>query len=136
MRIRRLQAAVTESIIGCIAPRQPHTESYYHNKEESDAPFLSGDRSHLPLILSMISLFKASPFLLKSWIYDEGRYRDANSEILRVMTANTYKAKEWGFLRVLARERNIESKTKTFKFVQLSIPHPPIALNADCTIRA
>ena len=35
---------------------------YYHDKEESDAPFLSGDRSHLPLILSMISLFKASPF--------------------------------------------------------------------------
>ena len=84
----------------------------------------------------MISLFKASPFLLKSWIYDKGRYRDANSEILGVMTANTYKAKEWGFLRVLARERNIESKTKTFKFVQLSIPHPPNALNADCTITA
>ena len=51
------------------------------------------------------------------------------------MTANTYKAKEWGFLRVLARERNIKSKSKTFKFVQLAIPHPPNALSADCTLQ-
>ena len=109
--------------------------TYYHKREAVDAPFLMDDHSHLPLILSMISLFKASPFVMKGWIYDNGRYRDANSETLRAMTANAYKAKEWGFLRVLARERNIESKSKTFKFVQLSIPHPPNALNADCTLQ-
>ncbi len=109
--------------------------TYYHKREAVDAPFLIADRSHLPLILSMISLFKASPFVIKGWIYDNGRYRDANSRTLRAMTANAYKAKEWGFLRVLARERNIESKSKTFKFVQLSIPHPPNALNAECTLQ-
>lgn len=107
---------------------------HYHKLEDPDAPFPNDADSNLPLMLTMVSLFKASPFLLKSWIYDGGGYRGANSQSLQRMTANSYKAREWGFLRVLAREPNADSPSKTFKFIQLSIPHYPHALNGECRL--
>lgn len=108
---------------------------YYHDKEEPDAPLLQGD-SHLPLILVMVSLFKSSPFFLKYWIYDDGGYLGTNPMPLRHAAANTAKVMEgWGFLRVLARESNADSTSKTFKFIQLNIPHGPNALNHDCKLQ-
>ena len=108
---------------------------YYHDKEEPDAPLLQGD-SHVSLILVMISLLKASPFLLKSRVYDDGDYRGAFSTQVRYSAANTSKVEQgWGFLRVLARESSADSTSKTFKFLQLSIPHRPQALNHDCKLQ-
>jgi hypothetical protein len=107
---------------------------HYHNMEDPDAPFPNDADSNLPLMLTMVSLFKASPFFMKAWLYDDGNYRGANSQQLRFMTANSYKAREWGFLRVLAHERNADSPSRTFKFIQLSIPHYPQALNSDCRL--
>ena len=80
---------------------------YYHDKEGASIPFSVDDGGHLPLMLTMLSVFKAAPFFLKSWVYSDGTYRDANSNMLRTMTANAYKAKEWGFLRALARESTV-----------------------------
>lgn len=108
---------------------------HYHDKEDATAPFSYDADSNLPLMLTMVSLFKAAPFFLKAWVYDNGGYRGANSQMFRIMTANSYKAREWGFLRVLARERNADSPSKTFKFIQLSIPHYPQALNGECRLQ-
>jgi hypothetical protein len=107
---------------------------YYHNQEEPDVPILQGD-AHVPLILAMVSMLKASPFLLKSWVYDDGSYRGANSTVLSHAAANSVKVKEWGFLRVLARESRADSRSNTFKFIQLSIPHTPTALNTNCKMQ-
>jgi YidC/Oxa1 family membrane protein insertase len=104
---------------------------YYHNKEEPDVPLLQGD-SHVPWILAMVSVLQAAPFFLKSWVYDNAGYRGANSTVVRHTAANSVKVREWGFLRVLSRESNADSRSKTLKFIQLSIPHPPNALDARC----
>lgn len=108
---------------------------HYHNMEEENAPFSHDADSNLPLMLTVVSLFKATPFFMKFWIYDNGGYRGANSERLQIMTANSYKAREWGFLRLLARESNADGLSKTFKFIQLSIPHYPQALNDECRLQ-
>lgn len=108
--------------------------TYYRNKEEPDAPLLQGD-SHIPLMLTMISLLKASPFFLKSSIYDGGDYLGANSTSARSAAANSFKAPAWGFLRILVRDRNVNATSKTFKFLQLVIPHEPTALNHDCKMQ-
>ena len=107
--------------------------TYYRDKEEPHAPLLQGD--HAPFILVMVSLLKALPLFLKSWIYDDGSYLGANSTLIKHAGANTSKAREWGFLHVLARESNADSTSKTFKFIQLSIPHGPNALNHDCKLQ-
>ena len=107
---------------------------YYHEKEDADAPVLHDAEANLPVRLMMLSLFKASPKLFKSWIYNDGAFRGAHSIMLRRKTANTFKARHWGFLRVLAHESNTDSTSKTFKFIQIVIPHTPHALNNDCRL--
>jgi YidC/Oxa1 family membrane protein insertase len=104
---------------------------YYHNKEEPDVPLLQGD-SHVPWIMAMVSVLQAAPFFLKSWLYDNGGYHGANPTVVRQTAANSLKVREWGFLRVLSRESSAHSRSKTLKFIQLSIPHPPNALDAHC----
>jgi YidC/Oxa1 family membrane protein insertase len=108
--------------------------SYYHSKEEPNAPLLYNSYSHLPPILSMVSLFKASPFFLKHRIYDSGNYLGARPTSVVYREANSHKAKYWGFLRVLAHESNADRRDKTFKFIHLEIPHLPYALSADCRL--
>ncbi len=103
---------------------------HYRNQEDASVSYNAD--SNFPLMLTMVSFLKASPFILKSWIYDKGGYRGANSPM---MIAKSYKAREWGFLRVLARESNADSLSKTFKFIQLSIPHTPQALNNECKLQ-
>jgi YidC/Oxa1 family membrane protein insertase len=104
---------------------------YYHDKEEPDVPVLQGD-SHVPGILAMVSVLQAAPFFLKSWVYDKGGYHGANPAVVRHTAANSAKLREWGFLRVLSHESRLDSRSKTLKFIQLSIPHPPNALDARC----
>jgi hypothetical protein len=41
---------------------------------------------------------------------------------------------DWGFLHVLARESNADSRSKTFKFIHLQIPHGPYAFSDDCRL--
>lgn len=107
---------------------------YYHEREEPNAPLLQGE-SHIPLILAMVSLLKVSPYFMKSLIYDDERYLGANSTSVRHAAANTSKVMEgWGFLHVLARESNVDNTSKTFKFIQLNIPHWPNALNRECRL--
>lgn len=108
--------------------------SYYHSKEEPDAPLLYNSYSHLPPILSMVSLFKASPFFLKRMIYDSGNYLGARPMSVWYRTSNSHKVKYWGFLRVLAHESNADRPDKTFKFIHLEIPHLPYALSEDCRL--
>ena len=120
--------------IHCIDTTVPYG-IYYHDKEEPDAPLLQGD-SHVPILLAMVSLLKASPFFLKSWIYDNEGYLGANSLPQKHAALNTTKVMEgWAVLRVLARESNADSTSKTFKFIQLNIPHGPNALNHDCKLQ-
>jgi len=107
---------------------------YYHDKEEPNAPLLGNAYSHLPPILTMVSVFYSSPFFLKEWIYDEGRYLGGNSELIQISSLNTIRTKDWGFLRVLARESNVESPSKTFKFIHLDMPHGPHAVSEDCKL--
>lgn len=107
---------------------------YYHDKEEPDAPLLRDSYSHLPPILSMVSVFKASPFFLKGWIYGWGNFQGALPATIRIRQTNSFKVKDWGFLRVLAHESNADSKSKTFKFVHLEIPHEPYAFSDDCRL--
>lgn len=107
----------------------------YHRREAPEAPLLEGE-SHLPLILSMVSLLKVVPYCLKSLVYDEERYLGANSTSVKHAAANTAKIlKGWGFLHMLARESNPDSPAKTFKFIQLEIPHWPNALNQECKLQ-
>lgn len=110
--------------------------TYYHDKEEPDAPLWDEAYAYsdLPPILSMVSVFKASPFFLKHWIYSHGSYLGALPATVRTGRANSFKMRDWGFLRVLARESNADSKWKTFKFIHLEIPHPPYALSDDCRL--
>ena len=108
--------------------------SHYRNEEEPDAPLLQGD-SYIPLMLTMVSLLKASPFFLKSSIYDGGNYLGANSTSTRSAAANSFKAPSWGFLRILTRDRNVNATSNTFKFLQLVMPHGPTALNHDCKMQ-
>ena len=107
---------------------------HYRRNEEPALPVVEGD-SHVPLILAMVSVVKAAPFFLKSWVYQEGNYLGMNAPSVRHAVANSYKVKDWGFLRVLSHESRSDSKSKTFKFIQLVIPHPPNALDANCELR-
>ena len=116
---RRVQCVKT-------APYGVYYRSKYENTRMDDVGI------NVPLLLTMTSLFKAAPFMLKARIYDDGNWLGANRG--KFMTAYEYKLRDWGFLSVLARESNADSKSKTFKFIQLSIPHPPNALNDECRL--
>ncbi|MGI9303798.1 MAG: YidC/Oxa1 family membrane protein insertase [Gammaproteobacteria bacterium] len=102
---------------------------YYHDKYE-DSP-LYDVKTNEPIMLTLISLFKASPFFLKSRIYDSGNWHGVNDI---KAAAYRYKLNEWGFLRVLAREGNTNIEPRTLKFIQLQIPHAPNALNDSCEL--
>lgn len=120
--------------IHCIDSTLPYGV-YYRDKEEPEAPLLQGD-SHVPILLAMVSLLKASPFILKSRIYDNENYLGANALAQKSAILNTTKVMEgWGFLRMLARESHADSTSKTFKFIQLNLPHGPNALNHECKLR-
>jgi YidC/Oxa1 family membrane protein insertase len=108
---------------------------YYRDTEQPDVALLQGQGSHVPRLLVMVSLLKAAPFLAKAWIYDDAAYLGAHSESVRHMVSNTVKAREWGFLRLLARHPSATSPDPTFKFIQLSIPHGPQALDRECLLR-
>jgi len=88
----------------------------------------------LPPVLSMLSLFKGSPFFLKHWIYQNGNFHGALSETVRTRRTNSRKMNDWGFLHVLARESNADSMSKVFKFIHLQIPHGPYAFSDDCRL--
>jgi hypothetical protein len=107
---------------------------HYRKKEEPDLSVAEGD-SHVPLMLAMVSVVKAAPFFLKSWLYQDGNYRGVNEPGVRHAVANSYKVREWGFLRMLSSESRSDNQTKTFKFIQVAIPHPPNALDDKCELR-
>ncbi len=74
--------------------------------------------------------------MFKRIIYDGGYWLGANDANAKTLTAYKYKLREWGFLNVLARERHAHSSSKTFKYIHLSIPHSPNAMNSDCSLRS
>ncbi|UCC13257.1 MAG: hypothetical protein JSW21_07460 [Gammaproteobacteria bacterium] len=101
---------------------------YHHGKHGQDALFA---RMNLPLALTAVSLYNAAPFFLKLRIYDRGRWLGANAV---GGSAYLFKVADWGFLQALARESQFRSASPTLKYVQLQIPHYPVALSADCVL--
>jgi hypothetical protein len=101
---------------------------YHHGKHGQDALFA---RMDLPLALTMVSLYNAAPFFMKLRIYDRGHWLGANAV---EGSAYLFKVADWGFLQTLARESHFRSASPTLKYIQLQIPHYPVALSADCML--
>lgn len=104
----------------------------YRNNEGKDKPYFEGE-SHIPRMLTMVSVLQAVPFFLKDYVYDHGDYLGVYSQ-LRSRVFNSYKAPEWGVLRELGSVSTADNPSKAFKFFQVSIPHNPNALNGECQL--
>jgi YidC/Oxa1 family membrane protein insertase len=107
--------------------------AHYHATQSATPLARDSVGVNVPAMMVMVSLFRAAPMFLKSWIYDGGEWHGANSN--RSAQSYWYKAPEWGFLSLLAGESTAESPSKTFKFIALSMPHWPYALNGDCMLQ-
>ena len=109
------------------------TSSLPYRKYNQNKQLESLDKSHeinIPVMLTMVSIFKSIPYFMKPIIYDKGNWLGANSNWSA--TVYSYKQPEWGFLNKLAHESNFDSQSKTFKYIQLQIPHPPFGISNDC----
>ena len=85
---------------------------------------------HESLQLFDLSLFRASPGLLKRHIYNDGQWltasrMDVPSEIARVLEGNQ-------FLERLSSRLTVDDGPPTMKFVHIFSTHTPYVLNEDC----
>jgi len=85
---------------------------------------------HESLQLFDLSLFRASPGLLKRHIYNDGewltaRRMDVPHEIARVLEGNQ-------FLERLSTRLTVDDGAPTMKFVHIFSTHTPYVLNEDC----
>jgi hypothetical protein len=85
---------------------------------------------HESLQLFDLSLFRASPALLKRYIYNDGEWLTASRmdvpyEIARVLEGNQ-------LLERLSSRLTVDDGAPTMKFVHIFSTHTPYVLNADC----
>ena len=80
--------------------------------------------------LFAVSLFKASPLLLKPVIYNEGDwFLIGGSEVKN----NAYKfaLKSWAFMDLLDEVSNTDAESNTFKYFHNYITHEPFAMSSE-----
>ncbi len=78
------------------------------------------------------ALFRASPHVIKPWIYngDSWRLREAfDSQDAGPQVDGTVR-----FVRRVVSEMRNDSPHPTFKFIHLLLPHPPLRVDAQCNL--
>jgi len=81
-------------------------------------------------LLTMISIFKASPFLYKPTIYDKGDWLIIGKEDIK-NKAYKHALGYWAFLDVMADVSNTNEKNNVFKYYRNNITHGPYAMSRD-----
>lgn len=83
--------------------------------------------------LSMVSLFKMTPFFIKSEVYQEGRWHILNLSSVIGKNFNLVMP-ELGFMDSLSVASNTNSDKPTFKMFHSELTHFPHILSKDCKI--
>ncbi len=118
-----------------IHPRINCALSLAYRKDNQNKQYESlgeNKKINIPVMLTMVSIFKSIPYFMKPIVYDKGNWLSANSNWSA--TVYSYKLPDWAFLNKLAQESNFDSMSKTLKYIQLQIPHPPYGISTDCSM--
>ncbi len=106
---------------------------YWKNKNrfhEDDNINKGGQKLFELKLLAMISLFKASPAVVKPVVYNGGDWLVVNSTE-KTNSAYRSKMEYWSFFDSLSEISNTESEKNTFKFLHTSLTHDPFSLSGD-----
>ncbi len=105
---------------------------YWKNKnmKEYNNIFPEKNRNNELKLLLMVSIFKASPILVKPIIYDNGNWIVIKSSD-RENSAFMSKIEYWSFIDSMPQISNINEQKNTYKFIKNSIAHDPFSLSKD-----
>ncbi len=104
----------------------PYWKNINREKEEYVAKF---DTTSIRL-LTMVSLFKASPVLLKSIIYDNGDWLIIEKDEIKNKAYN-FALESWAFLDLMKDISNTNETQNTFKYFHNYITHEPYAMSKE-----
>ncbi len=101
----------------------------YLNRDETDSG-MKVSEGLAPRLLTMVSVFKASPFLLKPVIYDNGDWLVIGKEEIR-NRAYSFALNSWAFLDLMKDVSNTDEKNNTFKYFHNYVTHEPYAMSRE-----
>ena len=100
------------------------------NREEYSDVFPEKNKNNDLKLLLMVSIFKASPILLKPIIYDNGNWIIIKSAD-RENAAFMLKLESWSFIDSMPKISNIKSEKNTYKFIKSNITHSPFSISQE-----
>jgi len=108
-----------------------HPESfaeYWLNSDEEGLGLnLNYSSGQYALIFSLVGLFKACPFVLRPFVYTEGRWLNLNRGSLDIRHTVNHLA----YLSLLRKLTTVDAEKPTFKFINSEFTHSPWAINEE-----
>ena len=101
----------------------------YKNRESQESDNTTANNMPIRLI-TMISLFKVSPFLLKPIIYDDGDWLIIEKDEI-INKGYRFALEHWAFLDLMKDVSNADENNNAFKYFHNNITHPPFAMSRD-----
>ncbi|MCL2705808.1 MAG: sulfatase-like hydrolase/transferase, partial [Spirochaetaceae bacterium] len=101
----------------------------YRNRENKEHDFGNSDNVTVRL-LTMVSIFKASPFLLKPIIYDNGDWLIIGKDEIK-NKGYKWALEHWAFLDLMKDVSNADENNNTFKYFHNFVTHFPYAMSKE-----
>jgi len=101
----------------------------YRNRENQEDD-LDNSNSVLVRLLTVVSIFKTAPFLLKPIIYDDGDWLIIGRDEIK-NDGYRHALEHWAFLDLMKDISNVNENNNTFKYFHNNITHPPFAMSKE-----
>jgi len=101
----------------------------YKNRENQKHDYNSS-RSVSVRLLTMVSIFKAAPFIFKPIIYDNGDWLIIGKEEIK-NKGYKWALEHWAFIDLMKDVSNVNENNNTFKYFHNFITHFPYAMSKD-----